>query len=698
MAKLQESSAKDRPNKGQGKRWVEDTPPPPRLRDTYFLLKTCALQRRQAYLEWDAFLQFVRSFVDRNSIRYPQLRVFAENPEEILAAQLRVLSEEGKCGLQYEEGVLKTVFFSRFYYETVQKTYAAMDEKPEIPFPSEESLKLTVPAEMIRALNTATDFVDALKTAKAPQEQLLRLVFPESIRNIIITADLLAGKLLAYSLYKIRLYLSSRNNASYVQHKLLPVLRGSEHGLRELVNAIVSRPSKAIQTLAEPTDFSFRFWAHLSNLVVQEFKQKKEILEEEMSFQQSAYLLGLYNTYYQGLRHKEDEKQTLIKNLESRIRKPPYAFTLKDIYSLRDGRGLPLVHRENRDTLVKFLQDKTKTELGRDLPEVMRLKAPQNKEYFIHRDLIIPLFVKQTYEAARLLKESYLEEWIDLLKQQERSLEMADDLEFAKNCEHRLEEQDPLLFALLNYGLLFLAREETKISYECARELERCFNERESRLEPLPVILGLNRKELLADAKLHLPLWQRISPLRALISLFKGLSWNLKRMLVQRPQQSAKRGASSRPAATGKMTLGTRREEAAANGATGKPPPSAQAQAPASATLEQRAAYRRAVIRLKTDLVGKDKTVNQTLDELMEKWNPLYDPQARENLVTDVNAMVRDYLRGLKRGFRIQPPDRARLQHLAENLSRNKAFNRITRKDLFIRYIEIYMVKLLEEK
>jgi hypothetical protein len=681
----------DLPDSQPGDRQAEASQTPPRLRDTYFLLKTCALQRRQAYLDWAAFVQFVRAFVERNSIRYPQLRAFAENPEDILIPQLRVLSEEGQCGLQYEEGLLKTIFFSQFYFETVQKTYTAMEAKPEIPFPNEESLGLTVPAEMIRALNTSTDFVAALKEGKTPGPQLLRLVFPESIRNILITADFLSGKLLVFALYKVRLYLSSRNNASYVQHKLLPVLKGSEHGLRELVNAIVSRPSKAIRTLAEPTDFSFRFWAHLSNLVLQEFRQKKDILEEEMCYLQSAYLLGLYNTYYQGLRHKEDEKHTLLKNLETRIRKPPHAFTLKDLYALRDKRGLPLIRRDNRDTLVEFLQDKTRTEPGKDLPEIIRLKAPQNKEYFIHRDLVIPLFVKKSFEAARLLKDSYLQEWIDLLGQQQRTLEMSDDLEFANNCEHRLQEQDPLLFALLNYGLLFLAREETTITYELSRELERCFNEREARLEPLPVILGLDRKELLADARLHLPLWQRISPLRALLSLFKSLSWSLKRMLARRPQPRARVGGPSRPAPA-------RKAPGAVKAGPPSGPPSGGEKPPSSATLEQRAAYRRAIIRLKSEFVGRDKTLNQTLEELMERWNPLYDPRSRDNLVADVNAMIRDYMRSLKRGFRVKPQDRTRLEALAATLSQNKAFNRITRKDVFRRYVEIYMIKLLEEK
>jgi hypothetical protein len=114
-------------------------------------------------------------------------------------------------------------------------------------------------------------------------------------------------------------------------------------------------------------------------------------------------------------------------------------------------------------------------------------------------------------------------------------------------------------------------------------------------------------------------------------------------------------------------------------------------------SARQLAVYRNAVQNLKVQFVGRDKSVPERLGELAEKWNPLYDPKARTDLVEDVNAMIRDYLRSLRRGFRLKPPDSARLQALAAQVSQNKAFDRIKRKDLFLRYIEVYMIKILGE-
>jgi len=104
------------------------------------------------------------------------------------------------------------------------------------------------------------------------------------------------------------------------------------------------------------------------------------------------------------------------------------------------------------------------------------------------------------------------------------------------------------------------------------------------------------------------------------------------------------------------------------------------------------------VAGLKEHFVGKGLTMEQKLADLAAKWNPLYDTRAKQNLVEDINSMIRDYLRSLKRGFKVQPPDVQRIQNLAKTLAQNKSFNKIKKKEYLFRYIEIYMIKLLGER
>jgi len=106
--------------------------------------------------------------------------------------------------------------------------------------------------------------------------------------------------------------------------------------------------------------------------------------------------------------------------------------------------------------------------------------------------------------------------------------------------------------------------------------------------------------------------------------------------------------------------------------------------------------YRKVVQSLVPRYVPAGKSLDGVLEELAEKWNPLFDPQQRQNLVEDVNALVRDFLRPLRRSFLLTPPDPSRIHGIAEQLSASKNLAKIAKKDILVRYLELYVVRCLE--
>jgi len=213
---------------------------------------------------------------------------------------------------------------------------------------------------------------------------------------------------------------------------------------------------------------------------------------------QAAYLIGFYNVHYRGKQQRQNEKSIMVKKFETQFHKYPYAYTLKDLYSVRDDKGLPLIRKNTRDAFLEFLEARTKSEGYESLPELVHLKTVHGKDYYIHKDLLIPLFVKMLHEQTREIKEYYVEEWEKLLKENRRILAMADDQEFMRDLDITLKNRTPFLYSLLNYNLLYLAKEQGKISYDMARTMDQVLDEKRKRLHPLPKILALNRKELLA--------------------------------------------------------------------------------------------------------------------------------------------------------------------------------------------------------
>jgi hypothetical protein len=316
------------------------------------------------------------------------------------------------------------------------------------------------------------------------------------------------------------------------------------------------------------------------------------------------------------------------------------------------------------------------------------------------------------FEQAREIKDYYVDEWAALLKENRRIMAMSDDQEFGRDLDITLKNRSPFLYSLLNYNLLYLAKEQGKINYDMARTMDQVLDEKKGQLQPLSKILGLNRKAVLDDAKLRVPIWRRLTIFRGLFYFFQNIIRGIKKTLQKSKQRSTARGGdhgfgdapmagAGRSGAVGSESNRVGGSAASTSSPGGGTPPGATDQVGSTTlrpiTSQQLAAYRRAVSSLKEQFVGPEKTVAASLSQLMEKWNPLYDPQARTNLVEDVNAMVRDYLRNIRRTFRITPPDAARIRSLAEKLAANKSFDRIKRKDYFTRYIEIYMIKLLAE-
>ena len=652
------------------------------------MLRHFAMLQRRARFEFGEFAGFVKVNLGRFLLNFPQLEQLAQRTDLQLSMHLRALGERDLCRLEYDGPEIVGILYPGFFSEVVRKAFGLLEQRPQEPFPNEKGLTLKIPDDLVLDVDLKTEFVNLLANPRPEAPEVLRLGFPDGLPQVLVTADVMKGKLLEVSLAKLREYLGDRNNAGYVMHRLLPALRGNEHVLRDTLNAVITRSGRALTSLTEPSDFSFRFWAHFANLVVQDYRERTDRNAEETGYCQAAYLAGFYNVYYRGRVQSESEKSTVLKRFDVQFRKAPYAYTLRDLYGVKDEKGLPLVRSSTQDVFLKFLEERTRLEGQKGLPELVRLKTAGGQEYYLARELIVPFFLKRLYERRGQVREHYIDSWSEAIREGRRPAAMRDDREYARDLDAVLRGLDPLLRALLNYSILFLAREHAKLNSEQQRELGRCLDEAQGRMAPLEEILGLPRKELLEDARLRVPVWQRYPIFKTLVNWLRGLFHGLGSRTGRERKEEAKPAeaatAASRGTAAGRRAPPGQKEEA---GTTVTSPVSAR----------QLAVYRNAVQNLKVRFVGSDKTVPERLGELAEKWNPLYDPKARTDLVEDVNSMIRDYLRSLRRGFRLKPPDSARLQALAAQVSRNQAFDRIKRKDLFLRYIEVYMIKILGE-
>ncbi len=631
---------------------------------------------------------------ERNAdIRFAAFAAFAgedaggpEGAAAALAAPLRQLAQANHCRLELQNGEIRRILFARPILEIIQKAWGELESRPELPFPAEESLKLNVPAELLQVVDIKTGFVQALGRPESGAPLAIRIVFPESLGSIIITSDLLPRKLLELSIHKLRLYLDVPATATYMFHKLRTIFPHRDLVLKDMFGQLASRPVQAVASLVEASDFSFRFWAHLASVVIQEFRAKDHKLPDEIGCSQAAYLVGFYTVYFKGIVQKEKSSQNALRNLEVYLRKPPYVFTITDIFGFRDSKEVPLIQKYSQELLLQYLKEKTTPGPNQAIPEIVRVRTADNREYYLHRDVLLPLCLKKVYEASRMLKEEIVDEWAAELRRFRQIAAMREDEAFLAELKERLKSVDPVLHALLRYDLLFFTRREAKVRPEVAEEIGRFLDPKRRALLPLAAILGLRRRELLSRARLRLPVWMTIPVLRELLALVKRLFEKRERRSVP---AKGKHPAPRRAATPAAPPPADRR--------AGAPPAAAAAEATAQPARHS-SGHRRELAALRQSFVEDGSSIEDSLRSLAEKWNPLLEQKAKQQLVEDVNALIRDYLRALKRAFQVRLPDVARIRSLAQTLSENRAFREIRNKELLRRYIEIYMVKLLGER
>ncbi len=549
--------------------------------------------------------------------------------------------------------------------------YRQINVEPWRPFPRMSGTEVPIPEAEVTTIDVKSGFAVLLETSGTGDKGIVRLTFPEGIDDLVVPRALVGTDLVEAAVAKISRYLHQGRNDAYAEAKLVGLIKGGDVLVRQTMEDVTMRPKKAAAAVLSPNEFTFKFWTHLSNLVLQDFRKKKEKTAEDQGCCQSAYIIGYTVFQRKGAAQKEQERAADRKSLETVVRRPPYVFGYDEMYGLRDDKGVSFVSKHAREFISSFLEEKTKAGTGESLPFLVRVhSAALGKDWFIQRDLLVPVFLKKLAEAAEVIREGIINEWVELLRKDQSAKAMKGDQAFSKEIDARVAEDDPFLSALANAPLLTLARTDTNIAANAAEEIGRCLSA-PGVLRPFSELLSLSRQKLLRDARSYLPFWQTTPVVRGIVKFF--------RMLFTGRPRPARAGQPVKEPEAG--------EEAAAPGARG----------PAAADRAS-LAYQKAVQGLRAQYVPAGKSIDQTLAELAEKWNPLYAPEQKAHLVEDVNALVRDYLRPVRRTFHVSPPTPQRIHALAEKLSESRELAKIKKRDVLERYLELYMIKCLEVK
>ena len=639
---------------------------------------------------------FSRRYVEHHIESNPSLQDLDDNPENLLAARLIELEKANRCDVQYQDGRIVGVYYPEYFIRKLKRYYARVRERTVLPFPSDETLETPIPSGLVRPVDVTTAFIEVLRNPPDSEMRILRLLFPDRIRSLLVPAQLLNSSFPGLLLQKIRSYLRTSQNASYMQSRLQTIFPNRNLAVKEAIDKAMTSPEETLSTITSPSDFTFHLWTSFSTVIIKEFGQKSEPLSDDHDYAQAAYLLGYYAVHHNTVRQQAKDLDAALKAVENGFQREPYAYTVSQVYEIKDSRGVPVSKRCSKGDINGYLTRKLKPKEQGGVPELVRVKAPDNTEYYVSRDRIVTLLLRRRKERAQELHAFYLNSWSDILRSERSVASMNDDEAFARDVEEQLRQRDPLLMALLDYKLISLALQGSEITETARTQMMALIDTKRGAVRDYPEILELDRQKIYNDARLTLPVWQAVPLLRALVKFFRFLFVGSGNKKARKAARSRRGRGSNVPRTTAEAfsSVGTAEMRIGSSAEEGKEDSSTE-EGGAVGQREGRIHYQKAVRELQQQYTGPNRTVDQTLQDLIDDWNPLIEAKAKDNLVEDVNALVRDFLRRMKTGLRTHPPDRARIHTLASNLCEKDALKEIRRREPLQQYVELYMLKLL---
>ncbi len=672
--------------------------------DVIRLLSGYLKTHRNPAISYSQLLAYTERFVQQNELDNPHFEDLRRDAHRVLSHHLRSLEQKGRIEIQRSQDQPVSIFFEEYFHEKINEYYLKVLEDPKHTLATEESLRLELPEERIHAIDIKKDFVDWLRD-DSERVKIIRLLFPSGISSVIATNALMKKTLLTASIQKIRQYLQQQRNSSYIAQKLIPVFKGREVAVRDLMRLITQSAEGATRTVVQSSDFSFQAWTQLSTFIIKEYEGKVDKLEEEHNYCQAAYLIGYYCVYFKGREQKKKDQEGAMKTLVTMLKRPPYAFTITEIQALKDDKGIPLLKKFSKESLMEFLGKEVETPEGSDLPPLLNLQLPNNSQVYIYRSSVAKVLENQRMRASKSFREFYKNSWYSALMENDELSTMNDDEAFRNHIYNRLRERFPMLFSLLRFELLYLMTQEKSNPDEIKQTCMRYLDLNNERIKELDEILELDRRKILQDARILLPFWMSIPVLRGIVHLFRRIflgrdfvdRYHAERFDHEDQKSLKKKKRRAQSVETASKQFGSL-SRSGSDDSTRVRAREAQAEVAASgpqSSKAQKAEFKKKVQRLEPEFLERGKSLEMTLRELIDKWNPILDEAKRKDLVEDVNAMCRDFIRGLRISYRKPPPDADAIREMAHRLAGNGTFDRIRDRNYLEKYIQLYFLKVL---
>ena len=616
--------------------------------DLLHLLRMFSLRRNSALVTLQPFQDYLHRYARHFLQQKPELAVHLEISLETLLSELKKIQNDGDIEITTDKSNTTIIFVPYYHVDNMSRLYTHLEQHPDIPFPLLSDLPKNFPGKLLKAISVSDDLAE-LNPESKENSFLYALNYNGDIPALIFPGSYKTEKLLNLALDKIKLFLSKDESRDYMQKRLMVANPGKEFTVKTFIAKTMAHSINSFQNVKESGD-NYILWGQLCAFIKQEFAKKNEKLPDEMALLQAAGILEYLNNYYRNKAQKDIQTDTALKNLLLAFQKAPYYFTMKQITQFTDSRGVPLLGQYSEETLQKFMKEKASSSEKYIIPDILTFANSSNDRFYLLTEKVVPLLISLINEARKPVRELCIKKWHEMLINFEQDDSMKNDMAFNELLKEITAHSAPNLYGLLNASFILSIIADPRLNEIQAMEINRIFPT--GKPAAYSEILMLSRHEILSDTKILLPFWYTIPIISSIIAFFKR-----KKKTPQPAQPEKKETAYKKP--------------------------------------KQR--LKDAAEKISAEFIPEGMTLDRTLEKALDEWNHTLGHPARENLTEDVNALIRDYLRGINRTLSFSSFTADRVRSLAKTLMESPGLLKIKERKALQDYTELYIIKLVSQ-
>ena len=623
--------------------------------DLYSLLKGYTIKIKSPSIVIKDFLVFIEKYAQQMPPDQVEWKNWSKNASANFWAEIPELAEKGKCVL-ITDNKGEHIFLPSYCQMLIKEAYKNIDKLSATPFPSEESLGIKIPKNNVRTISLVSDMKMFFEQSdETPgSDEIILLKFPQDFESAILLGSFVPRKIMEISLLKIRYFLNRHNNKEYVQNKLTIQIPGKEKATKEIIEKITIRPMDCLSEMEMSADFPYMFWTYFCSLIKNSIRKKNDLLAEDMSIIQAVCIIEVCCSFYRTAVSKKRDVEIAFKTLDVLMDRSPWNYTLDDITSFTNDRGIPLLDIYSRKELEEYINKAISEKNENDLPAWLVIHGMNNIRWFVKKERYLHICNKMLNEAQPHIRAAIIKRWTKLLADFSSESAIENDADFEKLIENQLKAYNASLLTILYDPKLHMTFEELHKIPGALHQASRIFKDNE--LLPFSVLLSLRRKDLLYDIKVSFPFWHSIPVIRSILAFFRKL------------KKEKKKKKKDTVFSHSEMSL----------------------------TELEPGELSRSARLLESALVPQGKTLDEYLEDLEGRWSRILDPKARKDLILDVQALLKDNIRQAMKVYKLKKINREGLHEMSGFLlRRNSNLSKLKDQDSLRLYMELFMLKLL---